>query len=160
MAHPGRITVLMFSIACAAGAQNTSSHHPVADAKREYAAVFAHPDQPCKGTDDASYIACMSKELDFTQAHLDAYMTAMRGAAADWDAGGPAGPNAKKILDELNRTDTSWRAYKQNACSLQVALYQSGTGGGPASLECALAFDRTYIKMLYDFFNLHQMASD
>ena len=139
----------------AAGAQTGGSPH-VRDAKREYAAVFAHLDNPCTWTDNVSYLECMVKEIAFTEGHLDAWMAAMRAMAADWDSG--TGPGSRKILDSLNKTDMAWREYRKNACSLQFDTFQGGTGGAPAEQECELRLDRAYMKMLADFVNLPQMA--
>ena len=77
-------------------------------AKRVYAEVFAHPEQPCPWHDNASDEDCIGKELQFTEEHLDAFVATLRILAAEWDR--DSDPGRRKLLDGLNKTDLSWRS--------------------------------------------------
>jgi hypothetical protein len=157
MVRPIRLAILSVGLVLAARAQTAGSEH-AKDAQREFAAVFAHPDNSCPWTDNLSFLQCMSKETTFTETHLDAFVAAMRGVATDQDAHKEPNTNVKSVLDELNKTDASWRQYRKNGCSLQYALFGTGTGAGPALAECEITLDRAYMKMLAGFFNLHELA--
>ena len=152
--HLSRFVVCSLMCVWMTAAQTSGSSH-AADAKREYAAVFAHPDNPCTWTDNASYLECMGKEIAFTEGHLDAFVAAMRAVAAGDDS---SDLKARKEADEFNKTDLAWREYRKNACSLQFALFEGGTGGAPAMAECELSLDRDYMKLLAGFLNLHELA--
>ncbi len=53
---------------------------PGATANREYAAVFAHPDNPCSANyATLPYMQCMDKELSFIEPHMAAFVEALRG---------------------------------------------------------------------------------
>ena len=129
-----------------------------AGAKREYAAVFAHSDRPCPWTDNVSYLRCMGKEIEFTEAHLDAFVSDMRAIASASERANQPNPGSPRALDEFNKTDKAWREYRESACNLQRAWFGRGTGGSPAAAECELSLDREYMKRLAGFFNLHELA--
>ena len=125
--------------------QSAAVEHGAA-ANREYAAVFAHPDNPCS-TDYATapYMQCMSKELEFIEPHLDAFIEALRGIA-----GSP------EELVALNQSDAAWRDYRKAACALPYKRFAQGTIGGPMSAECQLSLDRAYMKQLSGIYILSQ----
>jgi len=128
---------LALLVCCAASlalAQVSASEHAEA-AQREYATVFSHPDRPCHWTDNYSFLQCMNKEIDFTEAHLDAFVTAMKGIAAEKDAAKPPNTKYKSAVDTLNQTDSSWREYRKNACRSLVFSFGPGTGAAPESAE-------------------------
>ncbi len=147
----------MALVLCAMEAQ-AAGYKQAADAKCEYNTVFAHPENICPLTDNLSYLACMGKEIDFTEKHLDAFVKAMRGIAAESDADNQPNPGSPRSLEEFDKTDTAWRTYRKSACNLQRAWFGRGTGGAPATAECELSLDRAYMKLLAGFFNLHQLA--
>jgi hypothetical protein len=61
--------------------QSAAIEHGAA-ANREYAAVFAHPDDPCSANEaTAPYLQCTSNELAFVGQHLDAFVENLRGVA-------------------------------------------------------------------------------
>ncbi len=156
MARLKWLALLVCFIASLSRAQESSSQY-AKKAQQEYAAVFSHPDQPCQWADNYGFLQCMNKEIDFTEAHLDAFVTAMKGIAAERDAAKPPDTNHKKAVDTLNQTDSSWRQYRKSACSLAFS-FGPGTGAAPASANCELSMDRDYMKMLAGFFNLHELA--
>ncbi len=149
------VAAILVSFSVPAGAR---SYKQAGVAKQEYDAVFSHADTPCTWTDNRSYIECMSKEITFTEGHLEAFVSALRGIAAEVDGTNQPNPGSPRVLDQLNKTDTAWHAYRENACRLQFAWFGRGTGGPPAAAECELAQDREYMKLLAGFFNLHQLA--
>jgi uncharacterized protein YecT (DUF1311 family) len=115
-------------------------------ANREYAAVFAHPDNPCS-TDYATtpYMLCMSKELEFIDKHLDAFIEALRGLA-----------DSPEELAALNQTDAAWRNYRKAACDLPYKRYVEGTIKGTMSANCELRLDRAYMNQLSGMYILSQ----
>ena len=148
---------LAIAAACI-GRSDGAGYKHAAEAKREFDAVFAHPDNACPWTDNRSYLECMGKEIAFTQGHLEAFVAAMRGIAAESDAGEPPNAGSPRALDAFNKTDMAWRTYRESACRLQISWFRRGTGGPPAAAECELSLDRAYMKMLAGFFNLHELA--
>jgi uncharacterized protein YecT (DUF1311 family) len=109
-----------FLILALIGAANAKDHSHVADADREYAAVFSHGENPCaKESTTFDYNQCIAKEVEFTESHMDAFLVAVRGILADEDA--PAGTeSARKVkeVDLLNNADRAWWEYKKNLCEL------------------------------------------
>lgn len=67
---------------------SAQQHHSyVADAKREYAAVFSQPEKPCAtAEDEANYKRCIGKVVELTDAHLTKLFIAIRGIASQDDA--------------------------------------------------------------------------
>jgi len=128
----------------AAVSQSAAIQHGAA-ANREYAAVFAHSDDPCSADyATAPYLQCMSKELSFVEAHLDVFVEDLRGVA-----GSP------EELAGLNKTDAAWRAYREGICTLPLKRF-AGTVKGPMSVECQLSLDRAYMKQLSNTYLLSQ----
>ena len=87
----------------------------------------------------------MSKELEFIEPHLDAFIEALRGLS-----GSP------EELAALNQTDASWREYRKAACDLPYKRYTQGTIKGPMAAECRLRLDRAYMTQLSDMYVLSQ----
>ncbi len=59
----------------------------MADADREYAAVFSYEERPCANESTTlRYAQCIGKELEFTERHLNAFLTAVRGIVTNEDA--------------------------------------------------------------------------
>jgi len=75
------------------GAANAKDHPHVAEADREYAAVFSHVENPCaKESTTLGYEQCMGKEVEFTETHLKAFLAAVRAIPAD-EAGARRAPS-------------------------------------------------------------------
>ncbi len=119
------------------------------EANREYAAVFAHSDNPCSAdTATAPYLECMGKELQFIEAHLDSFVEDLRGIT-----GSP------EELAGLNQTDATWRAYRENGCALPYKRFTGGTVAGPMWADCRLSLDRAYMKQLSGTYILSQFPN-
>jgi uncharacterized protein YecT (DUF1311 family) len=151
----GLITLLL------AGAAKARDAHPhVADADREYAAVFSRGENPCANeSTNMGYAECIGKELEFTEQHLNAFLVAVRGILADEDVGQAAGK--VKESDLLNNADRAWREYKKNLCELEFAGFGDGGGGsgaGPAKTECEYRADRQYVQQVADAILLKTLA--
>jgi uncharacterized protein YecT (DUF1311 family) len=142
----GVVALVAISIDSAMARCQAAAVEHGAAANREYAAVFAHPDNPCS-TDYATapYMQCISKELTFIEPHLDAFIDALRGMAG-----------SQEELAALNQTDTAWRDYRKAACALPYKRFPEGTIKGPLSAECQLSLDRAYMKQLSNMYILKQ----
>jgi uncharacterized protein YecT (DUF1311 family) len=135
-----------FVILALIGVANAQEHHRqhVADADREYNAVFSHEDNPCaKESTTLGYEQCMGKELEFTGNHLNAFLEAVRGIMTDEDAAAPSTESTRKVkrLDLLNNADVAWRQYTKNLCELGFAGFDGGTGAASAEAECEYRVD-------------------
>ena len=142
------------------GAANAKGHPHVADADREYAAVFSHADDPCHESTTVGWEQCLGKEVEFTEIHLNAFLEAVRGILADEDGGaaGTGSPGKPKELDLLNNGDRARREYKKNLCELAFAGFDGGTGAPSAELECEYRLDREYVKQVADAILLKILA--
>jgi len=150
-----------FVIFALIGAANAKDHPHVADADREYAAVFSHGENPC-ATESTTfgYEQCIGKEVEFTENHLNAFLAAVRGILADED-GAPAGAESAgkvKKLDLLNNADRAWREYKKNLCALGFAELEGGSGASSAESECEYRVDRQYVEQMADAILLKVLA--
>jgi uncharacterized protein YecT (DUF1311 family) len=149
-----------FLILALIGAANAKDHPRVADADREYAAVFSHGENPCaKESTTFNYNQCIRKEVEFTESHMNEFLVAVRGIVADEDA--PAGTeSARKVkeVDLLNNADRAWREYKKNRCELEFAGFDGGSGAGPAERECKYRVDRQYVRQIADAILLKILA--
>jgi uncharacterized protein YecT (DUF1311 family) len=145
-----------------AGTANAQDAHPhVADADREYAAVFSRGDNPCANESTTlGHEQCIGKELEFTEKHLDAFLAAVRGIVADEDAARTTTQAADKVkeLDLLNKADRAWREYKKNLCELQFAGFDGGSGASSAAAECEYRADRQYVQQVADAISLQNLA--
>lgn len=153
---PYALTLLL--AATAARAQQPHSY--VADANHEYTAIFSRPDNPCPTEQTtAGYANCIGKQLTFTDAHLAAFLTAVRGIVAHEDTGQRAtialGGNE---LELLNRADAAWREYRKNTCALVRAGFWGGSGMGNAGSECEYRTDRQYAQQVADAVSLKILA--
>jgi uncharacterized protein YecT (DUF1311 family) len=150
-----------FFILALIGAAHAKDHPHVADADREYAAVFSHVENPCaKESTTLGYEQCIGKEVEFTENHLNAFLAAVRGILADED-GVPAGaePAGKvKELELLNNADRAWREYKKNLCGLEFAGLDGGSGASSAEGECEYRADRQYVRQVADAILLKILA--
>jgi uncharacterized protein YecT (DUF1311 family) len=142
------------------GAVSAKEHPHVADADREYAAVFSHADNPCHESTTVGWEQCLGKEVEFTENHLNAFLEAVRailaeedGSAADAESTGKG-----KELSLLNSSDRAWRDYKKNLCGLAFAGFDGGTGAPSAELECDYRLDREYVKQVADAIELKILA--
>lgn len=82
---------------------------------------------------------CLRRELDYWDARLNAAYTTVMQAAEGIDAemkelGSAAPPQAPALL----AMERAWIAYRDAACDYEVTTWGGGTGGGPASVECAM----------------------
>jgi uncharacterized protein YecT (DUF1311 family) len=115
-------------------------------ANRDYAAVFARPENPCSSDDSTQpYVECMGKELTFVEMHIDAFVQDLRGMAG-----------SSSELAALNRADAAWRAYRQALCQIPFARFGQGTVKGPMSVDCQLRIDRAYMTQLSSMYILSQ----
>lgn len=137
-------------------AQAPISH--VAAAKREYAAIFSHPDTPCTAPQYSTvdYEACMNQELAFLQPHMDAFLAAIRLVQADTSS--PSSGNQANGVTLFDKTNASWKIYRDNLCHLAYAGYEGGTGAAPAEQQCDYEQDRVYIKSIAHWTQLKILA--
>jgi uncharacterized protein YecT (DUF1311 family) len=139
---------LLLAISVSADGQSSVIEHGAA-ANREYAAVFSQTEKPCsRDYSTARYVECMSKELGVIEGHLDAFVEDLRGVAGSHEE-----------LDALNQTDTTWRAYRESACTLPFKRFGGGTIRGPMSVECRWTLDRAYMQQLSGFYILSQFPN-
>ena len=152
--------VLMFgSMMAVASAQQ--KHSDVADANREYAAIFSHPENPCATKQTtSSYVDCIGKEVTFTETHLAKFLTAIRGIVSQDDAGTATTlpPHKTRELDLVTRSDSAWQQYRKNMCDLTSAGMAGGSGESSAGLECIYRMNRTYTQQLADAVSLKTLA--
>jgi uncharacterized protein YecT (DUF1311 family) len=141
-------------------AVSAKDHPHVADADREYAAVFSHADNPCQESTTVGWEQCLGKEVEFAEIHLNAFLEAVRGILADEDGGatGTGSAGQPKELDLLNNGDRAWREYKKHLCQLAFAGFEGGSGGPSAELECQYRVDREYVKQVADAIELKILA--
>jgi hypothetical protein len=119
---------------------------PGAAANREYAAVFAHSDNPCSADyATAPYMQCMSNEVSFIELHLNAFVLDLRGIV-----------NSPEELASLDRSVADFRTYRVSLCDLPNQRFKDGTIKGPMSAECQLRLDRDYMKQLSVIYILSQ----
>ncbi len=149
---PALLSLAVVALAAQPAVPHPADEHPyVAAADREYAALFSHPDNPCKDlSSTVSYEICIGKEVSFTETHLAAFLTAVRGiTAADDQAPPPSeafGPRHELAL--LNQADAAWRIYRNNLCDLAYAGLEGGTGAASVQAECEYRTDREYARQL------------
>jgi len=131
-------------------------HSYVAEANREYAAIFSHPDNPCatKGT-TSSYLDCIGKEVTFTELHLANFLIAIRGIASHDDAGGSGKTNERSLVNNAN---AAWQQYRKSICDLTEAGMAGGSGQSSAGQDCIYSMDRKYVQQLADATYLHTLA--
>lgn len=83
--------------------------------------------------------ACLGLEYDLWDGMLnDSYRRVMAGAeAADAEMAdmGSAAPKQVPALREMQR---NWIDFRNAACAFENSRWGGGTGGGPASVQCAL----------------------
>jgi uncharacterized protein YecT (DUF1311 family) len=150
--------ILLFSDSASQPQQANSN---VADADREYAAVFSHPAKPCpSATNTVSYNLCIQKEIDFTEQHLTAFLAAIRAIASQDDTAPPPNPvyGKRKEVEFLDSADAAWRNYRKNLCSLQAAGMAGGTGQASSEMDCFYRADREYVQQLADAIYLKILA--
>jgi uncharacterized protein YecT (DUF1311 family) len=149
-----------FCILALMGAGWAKEHPHVADADREYAAVFSHVKNPCTESTTLGYEQCTGKEVEFTEKHMNALLAAVRGILADEDgpSAGPASAGKVKQLDLLNAADRAWRENKKNLCELEFAGFDGGSGASSAKSECEYRTDRQYVKQVADAISLKILA--
>lgn len=145
-----------------ASAQVNPGHSHIADAKRESAAVLAFPEEPCTGQDASTttsgYEGCMTRQLSRLEPHLEAFVAAMRGIAQEFDQPPAKRGTLPSTLASFNKTDASWRKYRDDFCRLSYSWFDGGTGAAPAEQQCLYQLDRAYVKNLANWANLHQLA--
>lgn len=143
--------------------RNSKCEEPptVADADREYAAIFAHGNNPCaKEATTLDYEQCIGKEVEFTKNHLNAFLTAVRALLSN-EYGATAGIKpAGKVseLDLLDNADRAWREYKKNLCDPEFVGFDGGSGASSAKGECDYRVDRQYARQVADAVLLKTLA--
>ena len=133
----------------------------MADADREYAAVFSHVENPCaKESTALGYEQCIGNEVEFTENHLNAFVAAVRGILSDEDGGRASTEPVGKVkeLELLNNADQAWREYKKNICELEFAGFGGGSGASSAKSECEYRVNRQYVKQVADAILLKVLA--
>ncbi|MGB6130274.1 MAG: lysozyme inhibitor LprI family protein [Acidobacteriaceae bacterium] len=131
-------------VATFAHGQDARIEHGAA-ANQEYAAVFAHSGSPCSADYRTEpYLQCMSNELQFVEAHLDAFVADLRGVT-----------ESTKELAALNKADAAWRVYRETFCRLPYARFR-GTVNGPMAADCRLRVDREFMEQLHGMYLLSQ----
>ena len=145
MPNRGMVAAVCFMLlSVLARGQNAETERGAA-ANREYAAVFAHSSSPCSADYRTQpYLQCMSKELDFVETHLDAFVTDLRGVTG-----------SAQELAALNNANAAWRAYRDTFCQLPYARF-GGTVNGPMSADCRLRVDRAFMEQLHTMYLLSQ----
>lgn len=78
---------------------------------------------------------CVSRELAFWDAELNANYADAREQAEARDAGGYGGPGVWPALRQMQRT---WIPFRDAACAFERSQWANGTGGGPAQLNCLM----------------------
>ena len=134
----------------------------VADANREFAAIFSHPKTACSSRQTTSgYSDCISRQVAFTELHLANLITAIRGIAAQDDAQAVQDAPSSAHFNEsaaLKGADLGWKQYRKNLCDLRSAGMAGGSGEGNAAAECVFEMDRAYAEQLADAVYLHTLA--
>lgn len=102
------------------------------------------------GSTTAGMVECAGKEADFWDKELnDVYgQVVAKAKAADGQAKASE-LNVAPIVPALREMERVWIEYRDKTCSFQYALWQGGTGGGPASSSCNLnltALQYIYLK--------------
>lgn len=98
---------------------------------------------PCMNAPDTSSTAgmsfCLGKELEHWDGLLnDAYAkvkTEAEATDAEMKQLGSAAEAQAPLLKEMQR---NWIAFRDSACDWERSKWGGGTGGGPASAQCAL----------------------
>jgi uncharacterized protein YecT (DUF1311 family) len=136
-------------------------HPHVADADREYAAVFSHGENPCANKSSTlDYEQCIGKEVEFTENHLNTFLIAVRGILVEEGGGASGAASTDKVseLELLNNTDRAWREYRKNLCELEFAGFDGGSGAGSAKSECEYRVNREYVRQVADAILLKTLA--
>jgi uncharacterized protein YecT (DUF1311 family) len=129
----------------------------VADANREYAAIFSHSENPCAATqNEVEYNHCIGKEVTFTEAHLAKLFIAIRAIALRTTV--VSGSHRESEVSLLDKADSAWRQYRQNMCDLWAAGMAGGSGEGAAADDCLYKMNRTYAQQLADASYLKTLA--
>lgn len=142
------------------GAANVKDHPHVADADREYAAIFSHLQNPCsEQSTTIGFERCIGREVEFTENHLNAFLDAVRAiVAGERGACAVGAACGGRQLDLLNNADRAWREYKKNLCKLEFAEFDGGSGASSAQSECEYRSDREYVRQVADAISLKILA--
>jgi uncharacterized protein YecT (DUF1311 family) len=97
----------------------------------------------CMDTPDGSSTVgmgfCLGGERDFWDARLNAaygtLMASEKAVEAEYQALGSAAPSPAAALLAMQR---AWIGYRDAACAYEESQWGGGTGGGPASVDCAM----------------------
>lgn len=91
------------------------------------------------GYTTAGTAACLGKELDYWDGRLNAAYAALSDIEAAEDAEmaeiGSSAPAMAPALQEMQR---AWIAFRDASCFYEMTQWGGGTGGGPASNQCAM----------------------
>jgi uncharacterized protein YecT (DUF1311 family) len=161
MSNYRKVILSGFAILCLVGTLCAKDHSHVAEADREYAAVFSHGENPCANKfNTLDYGECIGKEVEFTETHLNAFLMAVRGILGEGSGMAPAAGSTDKAseLELLNNADRSWRDYKKNLCKLEFAGFDGGSGASSAKSECEYRLSREHVKQVADAILLKNMA--
>ncbi|MBU3030710.1 DUF1311 domain-containing protein [Paracoccus sp. XHP0099] len=161
--------VLALLMATAAAAQDAQPEWPDFDGGlvdaclAEQAGEDARPEScigvaadPCINTpgtySTAGTTYCLGQELDHWDGLLNgayqAVMTEAEATDAEMAELGSAAPAQAPLLREMQR---SWVAYRDAACDYERSRWGGGSGGGPASVQCALTLTARQYLWLRDY---------
>jgi len=115
--------------------------------------VFSHGENPCANESTTlSYEQCVEKEVDFTENHFNAFLTAVRGILVDEGGAASGAESASRAneLELLNNADRAWREYKKNLCELEFAGFDGGSGASSAKSECEYRVNREHVRQVAD----------
>lgn len=79
---------------------------------------------------------CLSRELDWWDARLNAAYRAARVRTREYDMG--AAPNAPSLAQTLRDMQRAWIPYRDATCAYEAAQWSGGTGAGPAYVACLM----------------------
>lgn len=84
--------------------------------------------------------ACLGRELDWWDGRLNAAFARLKAGTEAFDAEmAGLGSAAESQTDALVAMQRAWMGFRDAACVYEMAKWGGGTGGGPASMACALA---------------------
>ncbi len=84
--------------------------------------------------------ACLGLELDWWDARLNAAFAQLKVSTDAFDADmAELGSAAESQTEALVGMQRAWMGFRDAACLFEMTKWGGGTGGGPASLACALA---------------------
>ncbi|MCF7776909.1 DUF1311 domain-containing protein [Sulfitobacter sp. M220] len=82
---------------------------------------------------------CLDRELQFWDQRLNDNYAAVMVQAKRRDADAvPASEDRAGVADALREMQRAWIEFRDKACTYEAALWQGGTGQGPAAISCLM----------------------